>query len=99
MLADRQRGKGGTLVTMQFGSAAARDLADQAPGLEWLSLIDGPIEGRASAMMMQDGSIVDLNGVALLERGALDLGGDKMPSQHETADERNPFLGWRGFHI
>lgn len=77
MLADRQRGQGGTLVTMQFGSSAARDLADQAPGLEWLSLIDGPIEGRASAQMMPDGSIRDLKGVALLEQGVLDLDGDR----------------------
>lgn len=76
MLADRQRGQAGTLITMQFGSAVARDLADQAPGLEWLSLVDGPIEGRASALMLPDGSIQDLNGVALLEKGALDLDGD-----------------------
>ena len=79
VLADRPRGRGDTLLTLQFGRVEGRELARQAPGLEWLEFIDGTIEGRASAVLEQSGEIRDLSGVAVLEDGALDLDGEAFP--------------------
>ncbi|MEL7154207.1 MAG: DUF3971 domain-containing protein, partial [Pseudomonadota bacterium] len=79
LLADRSAGTGETLLTLQFGRVAAKALSDQAPGLEWLALIDGRIEGRASALLERDGNIRDLTGVIVAENGALDLAGDTFP--------------------
>lgn len=79
ILADRLRGTGETLMTLQFGRVAAKVLADQAPGLDWLELIDGRIEGRASAVLEKSGAVRDLSGVLVTENGALDLNGERFP--------------------
>lgn len=79
ILADRLRGTGETLMTLQFGRVAAKDLAGQAPGIDWLELIDGKIEGRASAVLEKSGAVRDLSGVLVTEDGALDLNGDRFP--------------------
>ncbi|MEM7211456.1 MAG: AsmA-like C-terminal region-containing protein [Pseudomonadota bacterium] len=77
LLVDRPKGTGETSLTAQFGRVEGRELARQAPGLEWLALIDGTIEGRASAVLEQSGTIRDLKGVAVLEDGRLDLDGEQ----------------------
>ena len=79
LLADRLKGTGETLLTFQFGRVAAKALSEQAPGLEWLALMDGQIEGRASARLERQGSIRDLQGVIVAEDGALLLGEDSFP--------------------
>ena len=79
LLADRLIGTGETLLAAQFGRVAAKALADQAPGLDWLNLIDGEVEGRASAVLARDGSIRDLSGTLVAEDGDLDLNGDSFP--------------------
>lgn len=79
VLADRLRGTGETLMTLQFGRVAAKAFADQAPGLDWLELIDGNIEGRASAVLSQTGAVSDISGVLITEDGALDLNGEQFP--------------------
>lgn len=86
VLADRLSGTGETLLTLQFGRVAAKALSDQAPGLEWMDLIEGEIEGRASAVVERNGGIRDLSGTIVAENGALDLNGDAFPYDFARLD-------------
>ena len=83
VLADRPRGKGTTLLSAQFGRADAREIARLAPGLEWLQLVRGVVEGRSTAELNRDGSIGNISGVLVAEDGAVLL--SEAPLEYQFA--------------
>lgn len=71
LIAERLVGQDETNLRAAFGQIRTSVLAAQLPALAWLSVLDGTVEGRASAKIDNAGAVTALSGTIISEQGRL----------------------------
>ena len=71
MVAERYKGQKDLHVIASFGQISTSVIAAQTPGLEWLSVLEGTVEGRATAIVDPGGQVTALGGTIFAEQGRL----------------------------
>ncbi|MEM1384097.1 MAG: AsmA-like C-terminal region-containing protein [Pseudomonadota bacterium] len=69
--ANRRRGAESSRIRIALDNFRPRYLADEIAGLEWLKMIDAPVEARLSAALGRTGGISDVQGLIRTENGRL----------------------------
>lgn len=69
LFAERRRGEDTGRVRVAFGNFRPRDLSEQLPGLDWLRLLEGTVEGQATAFVNIEGRVTGVEGILIAEDG------------------------------
>ena len=77
LVAERFAGQKDLRLIASFGEISTGVVAAQLPGLAWLNVLEGSIEGRALAIVDPDGQVSQLGGTVIAENGQLQGWGEK----------------------
>ncbi|MFK7943606.1 MAG: AsmA-like C-terminal region-containing protein [Paracoccaceae bacterium] len=86
LVAERYKGQQDLRLIASFGEINPAIVAAQMPGLAWLSVLEGSIEGRATATVDPTGQVTALAGTIVSEQGQMKGWGED--GQFETAQVR-----------
>lgn len=81
----KNKGQQAVDFSTRFKGVRAKDVADQVAALDWLRLLDAPIDGSVSLSVQPDGSFGDLFGVLNIGAGQLFAAEDTRPVKFISA--------------